>query len=86
MAKQIIRLTENELKNYLTETLKRAINEWDEYDYQDFNKEHTNPDVEKLIQTTLSKLSYKVLHADAYVIPIIRGAIKRAYDLGCGEE
>lgn len=83
--KQTIRLNESELKRMITESVKRIINEWDEYDFNGFNEKHNNPQVEELIQKTLNKLPGDALHADAYVVPIIRGAIKRAYDLGCTE-
>lgn len=83
--KQTIKLRESELRRMITESVKRVINEWDEYDYAGFNEKHSNSQVEELIKNTLAKLPARALHADAYVVPIIRGAIKRAYDLGCTE-
>lgn len=81
--KRTIRLREQDLHKVISESVKRAITEWDEYDFANFKERHANPQVEELIQKTLSKLPVKALNADAYVVPIIRGAIKRAYDLGC---
>ena len=83
--KQTIKLRESDLKRMIDESVKRVINEWDEYDYVSFNEKDSNAQVEELIQNTLGKLPGRALHADAYVVPIIRNAIKKAYDLGCTE-
>ena len=83
--KRTIRLRESELKRMISESVKRVINEWYEPDYDRFNEKHSNPQVEELIQNTLNRLPGDALHADASVVPIIRGAIKKAYDLGSTE-
>ena len=83
--KKIVKLRENELKRMITESVKRVINEWYEPDYESSMEKHNNSQVEELIQNTLGRLPGDALHADAYVVPIIRGAIKKAYDLGCTE-
>ena len=83
--KPTIKLRENELKQVIVESVKRVINEWYEPDYDSFNEKHSNPQVEELIQNTLNRLPGDALHADASVVPIIRGAIKKAYDLGSTE-
>lgn len=83
--KRTIKLRESELKRMVSESVKRVINEWYEPDYDRFNEKHSNPQVEELIQNTLNTLPGDALHADASVVPIIRGAIKKAYDLGSTE-
>lgn len=83
--KQTIKLKETELRRMIAESVKRALNEYDNYDYTGFNEKDCNPQVEELIQNTIDKLPGKALHADAYVAPIIRDAIKKAYELGCTE-
>lgn len=85
--KQTIKLRESELRRMIVESVKRVLKETEDYDWDGLDQisEKSNQRVEELIQNTLNRLPGKALHADAYVVPIIRGAIKRAYDLGCTE-